>query len=238
MGLHAEDLRDLVDAVFEVDSYQSKMGEDKDIVTLSFKVKEKAAATDLSNFLEKGYEYILDADITPGEQSDGKYRVFVELERNKNVPDQIVEIMSGVSRLSGNEEFKFRYYKSFKSHSVDEETLSEVIPQDPDSYNISIQENSLNNYKEFFNKSYVDEIEMNENVLTVKKKYADPLHFEFVDFGDTIQKINQINETFDVLNSYPEIMFLTKYLGDYNICKYGEKLVFENDNKSLIVKRI
>jgi len=238
MGLRAADLRDMVDAVFEIDSYASKMGDDKNIVTLSFSLNDKAAAEDLSNFLEKGYSFILDSDVTPGEQSDGTYKVFVEMERNKQIPEQIFEIMDGLGKLAGKDEFKFRYYKGWRSHPATLDNLSEMVPTDPDKYGLNLEENRLENFKEFFNKSFLDSVDFNENLLTLTKKYADPLHFEFVDFGD-IHKINKsITETIDVMNSYPEIMFLTKYIGDYNITKYGSKLVFENEDKALILKRI
>jgi hypothetical protein len=238
MGLRASDLENMVDEIFEIDSYASKMGDDKNIVTVSFSLKEKAAADDLVNFLEKGYNFILDADVTSGEQSDGTYKVFVELERNKDAPEQIYEIMDGLQKLSGKDMFRFRYYKGFRSHDATLEHIKELVPTDPDQYGIKMTENNLNNYKEFFNRSFLDSVEMAEDVITIKKKYADPLKFEFVDFGDTLKIINNINETFDLMNSYPEIMFLTKYVGDYNISKYGNKLVFENNNKSLVLKRI
>ena len=88
MGLRIGDLRDMVYKVLEIDSFASKMGDDKDIVTLSFSIKEKSAAEDLMGFIEKGYEFVLDADITPGEQSDGTYKVFVEMERSRKIHDQ------------------------------------------------------------------------------------------------------------------------------------------------------
>ena len=44
-----------MDDIFEVDSYQSKMGTDDKIVVLSFRVKPTQAAEDLVNFIEKGY---------------------------------------------------------------------------------------------------------------------------------------------------------------------------------------
>ena len=91
MGLRPNDLKDLVKNVFEVDSYQSKMGSDKDIVVLSFTVLEKPAADDLVQFIESGYNFVLDADATSGEQSDGYYRVYVEMERDQKIPEQIME---------------------------------------------------------------------------------------------------------------------------------------------------
>jgi len=74
MGLRKDDLKDLVDHIFEIDSFKSKMGEDSDIVVLSFSTKNEASAKDLENFLEKGYPFVLDADATSGEQSDGMYK--------------------------------------------------------------------------------------------------------------------------------------------------------------------
>lgn len=234
MALDAGDLKDLVYPIFEIDGYRSKMGDDKNIVVLSFTVNERAPAEDLVNFLEKGYEFILDADLSAGEQEGGVYRVFVEMERNKKVPLQIMEILDGVQKLCG-QDFKYRYYKSFKSQEATDRNLEETVPLDADSYEARIKEQHLNNFKNFFNQSFLDSVEMKQESIEIKKKFADPLVFEFVDFGNRDEI--QLEESFDV-NSYPEVLFLTKYLGDYNISKYGDKLVFENQGKALVVKRI
>ena len=237
MGLRQEDLKDMVYRVFEVDSFKSKMGDDKDIVTLSFSVKEHAAAKDLEGFIEKGYDFVLDADATPGEQSDGTYKVFVEIERNRHVPEHIMEIVDGVKKLSGLEELKYRYYKNFKSVDVSEESLSETIPLDSNSYDGTIQEARANNYKEFFNRSYVEDISMLDETIIIQKKYADPVAFKFVDFGPAEETINNITESFNA-NDFSEIIFLSKYIGDYNITKYGHKLTFENNDSVLVLERI
>lgn len=232
MSLRAGDLVNLIDSVFEVDSFSSKMGDDKNIVTLSFSVQDKKPAEDLANFLEKGYNFILDADTTPGEQADGTYKVFVELQRERGIHNNINEIIDGVSKLGAVENFKFRYYKDFKSKDA---TLAEYeanIPDAPENYGILALEN---NVKHFFNKSFVESVNMKQNVLTIKKAYAEALQFEFIDFNDVLNV--QLDEAFDI-NAYPEILFLTKYIGDYNISKYGDKLVFENEDKALVLKRI
>lgn len=236
MGLRTGDLRNLVSHVFEIDSFQSKMGEDSEVVVLSFSVEGKEPAEDLMNFIEKGYEFVLDADVTPGEQADGKYKVFVELERRERTPEQILEIADGVSKLTSNEDLEFRYYKSFKSYNLSLQELQAKVPTDKAGYDSIVNENNLNNFKNFFNRSFLDEVNLNEGTLYICKKYADPLKFEFVDFTNTKDLKTIIAESFDI-NAYPEIMFLTKYIGDYNISKYGDKLVFENTDKALIVRR-
>jgi len=238
MSLREGDLRDMMDNVFEIDSFSSKMGADKDIVTLSFSLKEKAPADDLMNFLERGYGFILDADVTSGEQSDGTYKVFVELARDNNVHENIMEIVDGVKNLSEVENFKFRYYKNWRSQDLSQETLEELVPNDPDNYGLKVEESRMSSYKEFFSKGFLDQVDLKESKLTVRKKYADPLFFEFVDFGDVNHIKDTVDGKFDIMDSYPEILFLTKYLGDYNISKYGDNLVFENGNKAVVLKRI
>ena len=238
MGLKLGDLKNMVDHIFEIDSFKSKMGEDKDIVTLSFSTKTAETALDLENFLEKGYSFILDADSTSGEQKDGTYKVFVEMARDKKTYENILEIIGGVKNLTEIDNFKFRYYKNWRSQDLSQETLEELVPNDPDNYGIKVEESRMENYKQFFNKSFVDQVNLKETTLTIKKAYADPLAFEFIDFGDVNPIKDNIDGKFDIMESYPEILFLTKYIGDYNISKYGDKLVFENEGKGLVLKRI
>ena len=234
MGLITNDLKFLVDNIVEIDSYKSKMGNDSDIITLAFSVHNNEPATDLENFIEKGYPFVLDADVSSGEQTDGTYKVFVEIERSKDSTMQILEIADGVKKLAGLEDMRFRYYKNFKSKSLDEENLTNSIPVDRESYEIAINETHNENYKNFFSKSYAESVDMlGENILVIKNTYAQALKFEVTDFGkDTV-----LNETVN-MNDMSEVIFLTKYLGDYNITKYGNTIVLTNEGYSLHLKRI
>src|SRR5210317_156871 len=234
MTLRAGDLKYCVENTLEIDSYKSKMGEDKDIVVLAFSVKGEEPANDLVKFVESGYDFVLDADKTSGEQSDGKFRVFVELERNKKVPSQVLEIADGVKKLSEIDNFRFRYYKSFRSSTLDEQTLQGEIPLDSASYEIKINETQLENYKNFFSNSYVDEVVMNENRITFYKKHSQPLSFDFQNFGDSASIQKQIEESFDI-TKMPEVMFLSKFVGDFNIQIYGDKYLFEHQQKSVVL---
>lgn len=239
MGYRADDLHDLIKPVFEIDSYQSKMGEDDAICVVSFTVNEHQAAKDLVDFLEKGYDFILDADSTPGEVEDGNYKVFVEIERDKHLSDNIVELLDGVGKIGAinPDDFRFRYYKSFRSKKADAYTLSEMIPFNSESYYRAISEGRMENYKNFFDKSFLENVEMFDDNLKIKRAFADPVFFAVKDFGKT----EQINETLEKINvnDYAEILFLTKYIGDYNVTKFGKKtLTFENKGYTLVVERL
>lgn len=232
MGLETKDLQYLVDKIIEIDSYKSKMGNDADIVTLAFNVTTESAAKDLENFFEKGYPFVLDADTSSGEQSDGFYRVFVEIERNKDIPTQIMELADGVKKLAGIDDIRFRYYKNFKSASLDEENLS-IVPIDSDTYGLKVNETRMENYKNFFSNSFAESIDMLDDKLIIKNTYAQSLKFEVTDFGKDITINEKIN-----MEDMAEVIFLTKYLGDYNITKYGQHIVLTNEDYQLKLKRI
>jgi hypothetical protein len=236
-SLLANDLRDLVHHVFEVDSYKSKMGEDKDVVVLSFVVNGKDPASDLVEFIEKGYKFVLDADATPGELSDGKYRVFVELERNRHVAENISDMLYGIGKLSGLEKFKFRYHKSFHSLEAVTETLKEVIPNSALDYEQKINERKLESYEGFFSKSMLENLSYDGEILKVKKIYAEPLRFKFLNSGNKDSVMETISDRVNV-EGWPEVIFLTKYFGDYNITKYGNKLIFDDGGYAVVLERI
>ena len=237
MGLQKGDLKDLVYNIFEIDSYKSKMGNDKDIVTLSFSAKTRESAKDLESFLEKGYTFVLDADATSGETSDGTYKVFVEIERSKNVPEQIMEIANGIKNICNMENLKFRYYKNWRSKDLSQENLEEMIPMTSEDYGIKVNESNMDNYKNFFNRSFVEDVSMLDETIVIKKAYADPVAFKFIDFGPTQQTLDAITESFNA-DDFAEIIFLSKYIGDYNITKYGSKLTFENNGNTLVLERV
>jgi len=51
-----------------------------------------------------------------------------------------------------------------------------------------------------------------------------------------VDKLKQITESYSA-NSFPEVLYLTKYLGDYNISIYGTKYVLENNRHCVILEK-
>ncbi len=234
--LLANDLRRLVQDIFEIDSYASKMGSDEDIVVLAFTVMDVDAAQDLENFIERGYDFVLDADATPGELSNGKYKVFVEIERTHRIAEQILELLDGIRKLADLHHFRFRYYKGFHSQPCTLDALSNAIPDNKDDYNKRIKQSQLNNFSNFFNKSFVESVSIDNDDLVFQKVYAGPLRLKIRDFGRTNQVYDRVGgrimiESTDV----SEMLYLTKYLGNYNITKVNNLFVLENNGFALAV---
>jgi hypothetical protein len=238
-GLLAGDLRMLVDNIFEVDSFSSKMGEDKDIVVLAFTVKSQEPANDLVEFVENGYDFVLDADISPGELSDGKYKVFVEIERNRRISEQILELLNGISKLAEEDNFKFRYHKSFHSIDATADNLNETVPKTKDEYEITIQENHMNNFSNFFGRSFLEAVSVDQDDIVFQRKYAEPLRMKIKDFGLKSQVYDNIQGPIMLEGkSMSEIMYFTKYVGNYNITKIGSMFVFENNGYAVALEKV
>jgi hypothetical protein len=135
-SLKPQDLRNLVSNKIHIDEYRSKMGKDEDIVVVSFKVKYKEPATDLVDFVEKAYDFVLDADVSSGEMMDGEYLVFVEIERRSSVVPNIMKMLSELPNLTNIDrgDFVFAYNKQKKYYPCDLNHLSKVIPLSPKQY--------------------------------------------------------------------------------------------------------
>lgn len=239
MSLRAGDLRQFVKKVFEVDSYRSKIGDDEHTVVLSFTVSSEDPAKDLENFIEMGYDFVLDADVSPGELDDGSYKVFVELERNRHVAEQIREILDGVEKLTDEADMRFRYFKSFKSKEATTENLAAIIPTDKNSYNIATERHRLDNFQEFFANSYANEIKLIDESISFNRAYAEPVKFSIITSGSKKDVYESITgpimlEGKDV----SEVLFLTKYVGNYNITKIGNTFIFENSGWAVALERI
>lgn len=135
-GLEQGDLARLIHPRLHIDEFESKMGDDSDIIVLSFKVNGKEPALDLMNFIERGYEWILDSDVSSGELDDGEYIVFAELERTPAAAEHIVGLIKDMLNLTGQdlEEWKFQYRKSSNEHDINEEEILSVVPHSSADY--------------------------------------------------------------------------------------------------------
>ena len=148
-GLEQGDLNRLVHNKLHVDEFKSKMGSDADIIVLSFKVDGKEPARDLMNFIERGYDWILDADISSGELEDGQYLVFAELERDPASAKHIYQLMSDIMNLTDTDlsDWKFQYRKNSREHDITSDNIADTIPMTPQSYRSKFGDKELDAMK-------------------------------------------------------------------------------------------
>ncbi len=135
-GLEQGDLERLVDNHVTIDEYKRKMGSDDEVVVVSFKVDGKNPALDLVNFVEKSYEWIIDADVSSGEMTDGSFIVFVEIERTPELPDQLIQLFEDLKNLTDLDldDWNVEYSKPKKKVALDAESIRSSIPTTPEEY--------------------------------------------------------------------------------------------------------
>lgn len=237
-GLRPLDLQEMVHSVFEVDSFKSKMGEDRDVCVVSFKTKDRSPAKDLMEFIEKGYHFVLDADVSSGEDNSGEYSVFVEISRTPKLAEQIKELAYGVRKLTGIDEFKFKYYKENQMQEVTEENLKK-IPPTSEAYDGFMNRLRTESVKKFFSKTLMDNLTLDQDIITIHKPFDKKIQLKIVKEDQPDSILEGIEDSLAIdEQSMGEIFWLTKVLGDYNINKVGDNFVFNNANRSMLLKRI
>jgi len=237
-GLRSGDLENYVSEIFTVDQYKSKMGEDKDVIVLGFHVREKNPAIDMMEFIEKGYDFILDADMSAGEEHDGQYQVFVEIQRTPELKSQLKELLGGVGQLCKCSEWKFRYQKAPTSIEFNEVNITETIPMTKEDYERKVMEIKNVDIKEFFDQGIVDVALESDNNLIFSKSYAGDISAKFIAIGDyndvkrTVPGPLSLDES-----SQSQMFFLSKYIGNYEINKIGNKFLIRNGNRAVVLEK-
>jgi hypothetical protein len=133
-GLDYHDLEGQVDPTITVDEYAAHMGKDSEIVTLSFVTHSEAAGNDLADWFERGYDYVLDAEVSDGEVSPGKYLVFVEMNRRSTVPERIIELITDLETLTDLPLKDWTIIIDDEEYETDESILKQKITISPHEY--------------------------------------------------------------------------------------------------------
>lgn len=133
-GLESKDLSRLVDRRVTVDEYKSKIGTDAETVVLTFKVQGKDPALDLVNFIEKSYDWVIDSDASSGELNDGDYLVFVEVDREESLIENLLIMFEDLSRLTDIEDWIIASVKPHMSELISAEAIQKVVALTPEQY--------------------------------------------------------------------------------------------------------
>jgi len=139
-GLQYKDLEGIMKPSIHIDEFSSKMGDDKDIIVVSFFVRNKQAAKDLESWFEKGYDFVLDADRSPGEIKPNRYLVYVEIRRRSSSPRNIQELLSDLSTLTEFDPTEWMMTYEDKEQPWSEEAFAAAVPTTPREYDATHKE--------------------------------------------------------------------------------------------------
>jgi hypothetical protein len=139
-GLQYKDLDGLLKPTIFVDEFAAKMGDDDDIIVVSFFVRDQQAAKDLMSWFEKGYDFILDADRSPGELKPNRFLVYVEIRRRTNAGRHIQTLLDDLNTLTEFEPEDWILHYQNQDQPWSKEAFEQLVPLSPEAYRKANQE--------------------------------------------------------------------------------------------------
>jgi hypothetical protein len=102
-----------------------------------------------------------------------------------------------------------------------------------------VNKNRTEDIKKFFSKTLMDDFKLDGNMITITKPFGSKIQLEMVKDGDAASILEGVTDGYTVDQAATsEVFWLTKVLGDYTINKIGDTFVFNNGNRSMLLKRI
>jgi len=145
-GLQYRDLDGMIKPTIHVDEFSSKMGDDADIIVVSFYVRDKQAAKDLVSWFEKGYDFVLDSDVSPGEIKPNSYLVYLEMRRRSAAPQNLEHLLSDLTTLCEHEGPDWIVKYDGQQWPWSEEEFARRVPLTPQDYRAKSEE-GLNEWR-------------------------------------------------------------------------------------------
>lgn len=133
-SLEYKDLDGMLKSEIHVDAFESKMGSEDDVITLSFFVRDEQAAKDLVNWFEKGYTFVIDSDKSPGEIRPGRYLVYVEIRRRSTAGDHVAELLGDLNTLTEFEPDDWTMVYEDQEVPFTVEQFNTLVPLSPKEY--------------------------------------------------------------------------------------------------------
>jgi hypothetical protein len=134
-AMEFKDLDGLLKPTIHVDEFSSKMGDDDDIIVISFFIRDGEAAKDLMSWFEKGYDFVLDADKSPGEIKPNRYLVYVEMRRRSTAGANVEQLLNDLNTLTEFEDSSdwTMHYKG-KEIPFSRDAFDATVPLSPKAY--------------------------------------------------------------------------------------------------------
>jgi len=132
--LEYKDMEGLLKPVIHVDEFTSKMGEDDDIIVVSFFIRDNKAAKDLMNWFEKGYDFVIDADRSPGEIKPNRFLVYVEIRRRSSAGAHVQQLLDDLATLTEFEPKDWTMVYEGKEVPFTQEEFERIVPLSPKEY--------------------------------------------------------------------------------------------------------
>lgn len=132
--LQYKDLEGMVKPEIHVDEFTSKMGDDDDIIVVSFFVRDPQASKDLMKWFESGYDFVIDADRSPGEIKPNRFLVYIEIRRRSSAGAHVQQLLEDLNTLTEFEPEDWTMVYEGKDVPWSQEEFERLVPLSPKAY--------------------------------------------------------------------------------------------------------
>lgn len=218
-GLRPEVLKDLIHPIISVDEYTPKI-EDGNIVVMFQVLNNFDAAYDLSSFIEKSPLNIVDTEAAETPNLDGRYQVYVEMERNAEFPEKLLTLIKAIENICPNPGWKIQLYG-----------VNDPIDVDFDEVQQRIDLGSPDALSEFFDYAGVTVLKEG-NSIKLQTLYGD-LHYSTGSGFASEEYIKTMLESETKLDTSR----LSSILGEnYTVLRSGNQYIVGRDGKYLVLR--
>lgn len=242
MSLKNGDLKGTILPTVSIDEFEPKAGDTEDIIVVAFYLLDQDPADDLNTFIQRGVIDTLDVEVSPNTDKEGRYLVFVEMERNDTFPNKFQALLKDVENVAGKTNWKVRTYLSNEQEFDynDPEVYNFVVTK-PDEYvskDEFMKESIENKVKSFLQEAHIMYWRFEGNIMTIGTG-SKSIVAEVVDVGDydTVIGRNFLAESaFRLTNRPIEATILTGMLGVYDVMPIDKFLCVGKGDKVLLLK--
>ena len=110
MSLIAGDLVDTVLRKVSIDEFTPKTGTPEEVSVIGFYVTENSVGQDLYRFINNGVVEYRDVEVSPNPDLDNYYMVFVELDRNDKLIENINKLLDDIQNLTESLKWEVKSY--------------------------------------------------------------------------------------------------------------------------------
>ena len=215
-GLSRKALEHLVQPVLSIDEFESKIS-DKRCIVVGFYCGDADPARDLSYFIDRSSQPILDTEVSPAPTPDGYYVVWVEIQRDSHFPQVLLDVLSEVDNLSTVKQWQFQCPGHKDPENLTKESLEKQIVLDqsqiPDTTDDDVDQgpdeeepapephdsdedepNDTNILKEFWQSANVDYVIVENNSLTLQRYGSSYTYHMSVDIPENVALLSESSD--------------------------------------------
>tara|TARA_B100000579_G_scaffold249211_1_gene204790 strand:+ start:19 stop:444 length:426 start_codon:yes stop_codon:yes gene_type:complete len=122
-GLRPGDLEHLILPNVSVDEFEPKSGQPDNVVVVGFFAEDQEPANDLASFIERGSHDILDTEVSPAPDEEGRYLIFVEMNRDESMFDNTTKILKDIGKLTKVDEWEIKFHGSDNTIRIKKESM-------------------------------------------------------------------------------------------------------------------